>query len=397
MSKKLLLVERSLAIQKLVELALSKEEIEVITVTNGLSALDILSEVPPDLLVVDSQMEGMNIQTFLEKMKAGVSVSHPPVLLLTEPEDLVEPEALRASGVWGCIEKPLEAALLRSRVVDILQSAPATPPIVDPEETIVGPLSTGPTHSPSSAPQGEEEMMKIEDLLGWSSDEKSPFSELEEEKSSDDLSFPLEDAKGQPKEAGGAVVVDEEAVVFESVDLLQDKQESPIPVSEMESVSPAPVPSSPDPETPSLQERSVIEEPTGVQEQPIAQEQPSIQEAPSSEAVVPPSPKELGEIPELTPEQMEPILSKISREIIEKVAWEVVPSLAESVVRTEAVVSPSPKEVGEIPELSPKQMEVILSKISREIIEKVVWEVVPSLAEIAVQKEIERLKAEDPS
>jgi len=94
---------------------------------------------------------------------------------------------------------------------------------------------------------------------------------------------------------------------------------------------------------------------------------------------------------------MEPILSKISREIIEKVAWEVVPSLAESVVRTEAVVSPSPKEVGEIPELSPKQMEVILSKISREIIEKVVWEVVPSLAEIAVQKEIERLKAEDPS
>jgi hypothetical protein len=45
--------------------------------------------------------------------------------------------------------------------------------------------------------------------------------------------------------------------------------------------------------------------------------------------------------------------------------------------------------------MSQEQMEAIVSKISREVIEKVVWEVVPALAEVAIQKEIERLKAQE--
>jgi CheY-like chemotaxis protein len=333
MSKKLLLVERSLAIQKLVELALSKEAIEVVTVTNGLSALDILSKVPPDLLMVDSQLEGMN-------MKAGIKVNQPPVLLLTQPEDLVEPEALRASGVWGCIEKPLEAALLRSRVVDILQSVPSTSPIGDPEETMVAPFSNDPPHFPTSASQGEDEMMKIEDLLGWSSDEKSPFSELEEEKSSDDLSFPLEDVKGESAEKGGGVVLDEEVDVSPPTDLYSEKQDVPPPVSEIESEILSQELPSPEPE------QTVVE---GHHVEPD---------------------------PSVFPEG-----SSVSKPIL-----------------TEGV-SPSVSSPGSagIPELSQEQIEAMVSKISREIIEKVVWEVVPSLAEIAIQKEIERLKAEDPS
>ncbi len=391
MSKKLLLVEKSMAIQKLVELALAKEAIEVVTVSNGLSALDILAQVPPDLLLIDSQMEGMNVQSFLEKIRASGKVKSPPILLLTEPEDLMETDALLESGVRACIEKPFEAGSLRDKVVDVLQintqgqvsqtaqqvpqaAAPEVQFGGDPEETMVASFSGSPSLAPSLMTQGDISEPKIEDLLGWASeDEKSPFSELEDEKPVDDLGDSLAGAKGEDEGKVNAVVIDDEPpVVTESFDLLQEQT----------IVSPPEPAKRPDPDPEPVSLESLGEEPSPYQPQePVSRSAPVVsflEEAPSSAQRTEASSEES------SPSSPEISLNTLSAQSQDPVVF---PKGGDS----------SSQDQGEIQGISPEQLEAIVSKISREVIEKVVWEVVPSMAEIAIQKEIERLKGEDPS
>ena len=325
MSKKLLLVEQSQAIQKLVELALSKEEVEVMTVPNGLSALEILSKVPPDLLMVDSQMDGMGIHVFLAKMKEGVTAHPTPVLLLTEPEEWAESDSLRASGVLGCIEKPFDTSRLREKVMNALQGTLNVPSFADPEETMIVHSHLEPQAPASQAPQSHENsenMVKIEDLLGWTSDEKSPFSELEEESREDDLNFSSQETDAPIGEKGGAVVIDEENVTGDW--------------------GPPEMPQEPKQKLPNedLMESAVISE-------DVPQEN-------------------ISQTTEIGPQKTSPPIDNLAA-------------------------------MPRVPELSPERIEAIVSKISHDIIEKVVWEVVPSLAEMAIKKEIERIKSEDPS
>lgn len=326
MSKKLLLVEQNREIRNLVELALSKEEVEVTIVPNGLSALEILSRVPTDLLVVDSQMDGMGIHVFLAKMKEGLTTQPTPVLLLTEPEEWAESDSLRASGVLGCIEKPFDMSRLREKVMSALQGPVSMPSFADPEETMVVPSSQETQVPVSQTPkshENSESKVRIEDLLGWTGDEKSPFSELEEESQEDDLSFSSRDTSASMDEKGGAVVIEEENV--------------------SENWAPPKIPQEPKqkPSTLNLSELAAMSK--GVPQETVSQ---------ATESGSP---------------------TKTSSSIDHSV--------------------PMPQ----VPELSSEQMETIISKISRDMIEKVVWEVVPLLAELAIKKEIERIQSEDPS
>jgi CheY-like chemotaxis protein len=337
MSKRLLLVERSLAIQKLVEIALTKEGVEVITVTDGLSALDILGKVPPDLLIVDSELEGMNLHAFLGRVKGKMGLKQFPVLLLTEPTDLVDQETLRAAGVLGYVEKPLEASRLRERVIALLHAPPTGATVRDPEETLVAPFASMAKAPLPLSTQDEEGLMNIEELLGWSPEAKSPFSELEEEKRESDFNFPLDEARGVREVKEEAVVVDDEAEVLSSVEVLHTSENSPSEESYAEAPTTSIILSEADPE-----------------------ESPS----PPSMAV---------ETSSLTdPDQA-------------------VSGMTQGEIKPSSLGDSGHAVTG----MSQEQMEAIVSKISREVIEKVVWEVVPALAEVAIQKEIERLKAQE--
>jgi hypothetical protein len=56
-----------------------------------------------------------------------------------------------------------------------------------------------------------------------------------------------------------------------------------------------------------------------------------------------------------------------------------------------APVAPQPAVHGE-PALSEEQLAAIVAKISQDIIEKIAWEVVPDLAETLIREEIRKLK-----
>ena len=69
---------------------------------------------------------------------------------------------------------------------------------------------------------------------------------------------------------------------------------------------------------------------------------------------------------------------------------EIAPALSTSTPPQEPALAAQPDASQGLPE---EQLRTLLSQFSKEMIEKVVWEVVPELAETLIKEEIKKLKA----
>lgn len=84
---KVLLVEDDPAITRLYQKALTFENFEVQTADNGQSALDILPEFQPDIILLDIMMPTMNGIQFLDQLRLKGAFSSIPVIVLTNVSD----------------------------------------------------------------------------------------------------------------------------------------------------------------------------------------------------------------------------------------------------------------------------------------------------------------------
>lgn len=116
---KLLLADDSVTIQKVVNLTFADEGIEVITAGDGLSAMELIAERRPDVILADVNMPGPNGYQICEKLRQSDETRNVPVLLLVgsfEPFD--EAEASRV-GASGFLTKPFQS--IRSLVTQVSQ------------------------------------------------------------------------------------------------------------------------------------------------------------------------------------------------------------------------------------------------------------------------------------
>lgn len=125
MSKhKLLLADDSITIQKVVNLTFADEGIEVISVSDGDSALEKIQQESPDLVLADVNMPGMSGYQICEKIKQSPETRTVPVILLVgsfEPFD--EAEAHRV-GADDYLTKPFQSIRqLVSKVSELLDAA----------------------------------------------------------------------------------------------------------------------------------------------------------------------------------------------------------------------------------------------------------------------------------
>lgn len=127
--RKLLLADDSVTIQKVVNLTFADEGIEVITVGDGDSALEKISEVSPDVVLADVHMPGLNGYQICEIVRENPATKNLPVVLLVgsfEPFD--ENEAARV-GANAFLTKPFQSIRqLVSQVSDLMESSQASEP-----------------------------------------------------------------------------------------------------------------------------------------------------------------------------------------------------------------------------------------------------------------------------
>jgi CheY-like chemotaxis protein len=132
MSKKILLADDSITIQKVIELTFSDEDFDVVTVGNGRLALEKLPEVRPDIVLCDIIMPEKDGYEVCEQIKANPATAHVPVLLLTGAFEPFDQERAARAGYDGSLAKPFEPETLIAKVKDLLARAPvraaAAPP-----------------------------------------------------------------------------------------------------------------------------------------------------------------------------------------------------------------------------------------------------------------------------
>ena len=126
MTKKILLADDSLTIQKVVELTFSDSEYDLVCVSNGQRALDrVVGGETPDLILADVVMPEKNGYEVCEAIKANPATARIPVVLLSgtfEPFDRDRAERL---GCDAIVSKPFDSQQLL-RQVEALLSRPAS-------------------------------------------------------------------------------------------------------------------------------------------------------------------------------------------------------------------------------------------------------------------------------
>jgi CheY-like chemotaxis protein len=122
-SKKLLLADDSVTIQKVVNLTFADEGIEVLTAGDGDTALKMLFEHKPDIVIADVNMPGPNGYQICERIKTDARLKNIPVILLVGTFEPFNEEEAKRVGADDFLTKPFQSIRhLMNKVSTLLKS-----------------------------------------------------------------------------------------------------------------------------------------------------------------------------------------------------------------------------------------------------------------------------------
>jgi CheY-like chemotaxis protein len=413
MSKKLLLADDSITIQKVIQITFAHEDYDLTVTDNGDTALVKAQEIKPDLVLSDVYMPGKNGYELTAAIKEDPALQHIPVLLLAGSFEPFDEDKARSCKADAWIEKPFESQSLIDKVAELLTAAPDTPvstaPAIEAEpvaeiadtETPLPTFDEPATAEPAQEPVSEDPFgdISFDDEVpvvapepvaaadDWSDvavepQAVSPIAEEPETQAVDDFSF----AEETP--AAAEAFTTEEPSVAEVADLdafdMGDDEIMPLgddDILEAEDLEPA-LPE----QTLAAWSRSEAEDVFAeeLEETPLVVAEP-VDEAPLEPAFA-----------EEPPSVEVPVAEPVIEETVAETVFEEAPAEA-----VEAAVVPASVDVEEkVSALSEDDIEQIIEKVvtgvverlAGSILERVAWEVVPDLAENLIREEIRKIK-----
>jgi len=114
--RKILLADDSVTAQNMGRKILADAGYEVVTVNNGSAALKRVSEIKPDLIVLDVYMPGYSGLEVCQRLKATEETKHVPVLLTVGKLEPFKTDEARRVGANAHIVKPFEASELLTAI-----------------------------------------------------------------------------------------------------------------------------------------------------------------------------------------------------------------------------------------------------------------------------------------
>jgi two-component system chemotaxis response regulator CheY len=121
MNKKILTVDDSATVRKLIQFALQSKEFQTIPAEDGLAALEVLKHERADAIVLDINMPRMNGLEFLQKIKSHEEYAAIPVVILTTEGQDEDREKAIALGASRYIIKPFTPSQLVTLLEEVLQ------------------------------------------------------------------------------------------------------------------------------------------------------------------------------------------------------------------------------------------------------------------------------------
>jgi diguanylate cyclase (GGDEF)-like protein len=93
-----------------------REHYKVKAATSGPKALEIAFEYPPDIVLLDIMMPGMDGYEVCRRLKANPATAHVPVIFLTARTEVADEEQGFAEGAVDFIHKPMSPPIVLARV-----------------------------------------------------------------------------------------------------------------------------------------------------------------------------------------------------------------------------------------------------------------------------------------
>lgn len=414
MGSKVLLADDSVTIQKVVGIIFANEGYELTVVASGDVALVKAREIKPDVMLIDALMPGKNGYEVCREIRQDPALAHTAILLMTGTFEAVDEERNRQSGADDFITKPFESQILidaTNRLIALtaeraaapkaavaapapaVEAAPAAPPAAPQVDDI---WATGFDDEPAVAAQSPEV-----DVFATAPEAPAAVKAS----AGDDLwgAFDMDSVEESPVAAPAAVASSSPAM---SDDIFSFDSTAPVSAADdefiledvaideppAESLFAAP-PTATGFEPVDEQEMAFSDlaaPPPGqvtAQAAPVEDDFSTIsfaEEPPATAAAAAPAPEDFSTISfnEEPPTPIAPPVQPVFAPVVESV-----PSVA---------VAPAPPVVppaGPAASLGDAEIKVVIAGLSREVIERIVWEVVPDLAEMLIKEEIRKLKA----
>jgi CheY-like chemotaxis protein len=364
--RKLLLADDSATIQKVIDLTFADEGVRVVAVGNGQDAIDQLLELEPDIVLADVFMPSPDGYEVCRYVKTHEKLKHIPVMLLVgsfEPFD--EAEARRV-GADDILTKPFQSI---RRLIDRVGALVTKPPVEKESPTAELPKIEEPQ---------EEAFMDTYELEVTTADTLQLDEELAE--SEQEVEQPVAATESFPREEAMETAnrndssTDSDVLLdlgeFEPVDasadddFVLDLDDEPAEVAEP-AYAATPV-------------RPFIE--------------PEVKEAVAAAASGYESTYQPQIHSSFADTQEVPYASEIDEVAV--VAPEPAPLFAES--EAEPVAAAAPSTSISVDTLTPEMIDAIARRVvemmSDKVVREVAWEVVPDLAELLIKQQLEKTK-----
>ncbi len=147
--KRIFLADDSITIQRVVELAFTEANYDVVCAGSGAEALLQLGKVDADIALIDVHMPDKSGYEVCAQVKGNPELAWMPVLLLTGTFEHYDESRAREAGADGHITKPFESRGLLARVDEILASHPRPAPRRDPQPRVSIPGAAGTVRPPA--------------------------------------------------------------------------------------------------------------------------------------------------------------------------------------------------------------------------------------------------------
>lgn len=278
--KSVFVIDDSATMRKVFEMTFAGEDIAVVTHDSADGAVARARELRPNAIIVDVNLPGTSSYDLVKSLRGEPNLSSVPVYLLYSDHSPLDETAARAAGAQGAVLKPFDSQAMIDRVRQSVSgaSAAAAAPAAAPARPAAPPLPPGAPKLPTAAPVAVARAVPAAPMA-------APAASI---RPATPAATPVKPARVTPD------------------DLLPELNEAP-------RVSARPAP----PAEPVAAPTPVIP----VQASDLAK---SVADHLAAKTA------SLG----LTPQQAEAITA-LTREVVERVVWEVVPVLAETMIREE--------------------------------------------------------------
>ncbi len=120
MSKRIITVDDSPSVRKMVEFSLKSKGYVMGSASDGIEALELMRQEPFDAVILDVNMPRMNGLEFLENIKHDENLAAIPVIMLTTEGQDEDRDKAMALGATAYIVKPFKPTQLLSLLEEIL-------------------------------------------------------------------------------------------------------------------------------------------------------------------------------------------------------------------------------------------------------------------------------------